>query len=86
MFLFEYFNYIKFQRVGKTFFQILKIKSSRPEVFSKKGVPKNSAKFTEKHLSLSLFWIVLQAAACHVFTFLLMKIGALFEQLAANVA
>ena len=55
MFLFEYFNYIKFQRVGKTFFQILKIKSSRPEVFSEKGVPKNSAKFTDKHLSLSLF-------------------------------
>ena len=30
-------------------------KSSRPEVFCKKGVLRNFAKFTEKHLCQSLF-------------------------------
>ena len=31
-------------------------KSSCPEVFCKKGVPKNFVKFTEKHLRQSLFF------------------------------
>ena len=31
-------------------------RSSRPEVFCKKGVPKNLTKFTGKHLSQSLFF------------------------------
>ena len=31
-------------------------RSSRPEVFCKKGVPKNFAKFTGKHLCQSLFF------------------------------
>ena len=30
--------------------------SSRPEVFCKKGVLRNAAKFTGKHLRLSLFF------------------------------
>ena len=37
--------------------------SSRPEVFSKKSVLKNFAKFTGKHLYQSLFLIKLQASA-----------------------
>ena len=32
-------------------------RSSRPEVFCKKGVLKSFAKFTEKHLCLSLFFV-----------------------------
>ena len=38
-----------------------KLRSSRPEVFCKKVVLKNFAKFTEKHLCQSLFLIKLQA-------------------------
>ena len=34
----------------------LSCKSSHPEVFSQKGVFKNFAKFTQKHLYLSLFF------------------------------
>ena len=37
------------------------IRSSPPEVFCKKGVPKNFAKFTAKHLCQSLFF---NKAAC----------------------
>ena len=36
----------------------LMIKCSRPEVFCKKGVLKNLAKFTAKHLCWSLFFIL----------------------------
>ena len=36
-------------------------RSSHPEVFCKKGVPKNFAKFAGKHLCQSLFLIKLQA-------------------------
>ena len=32
------------------------VKSSRPEVFCKKGIHRNSAKFTGKHLCQSLFF------------------------------
>ena len=32
------------------------LRSSRPEVFCKKGIRKNFAKFTRKHLCLSLFF------------------------------
>ena len=35
--------------------QYIKIRSSRPEVFCKKGVLRNFAKFTGKHLCQSLF-------------------------------
>ena len=38
----------------KTFFATI-YKSSRPEVFCKKGVPRNFAKFTGKHLCHSLY-------------------------------
>ena len=41
-------------------------RSSRPEVFYKKGVLKNFAKFTGKHLCQSLFLIKLLAEACNV--------------------
>ena len=34
----------------------LKVRSTRPEVFCKKGVLKNFAKFTGKHLCRSLFF------------------------------
>ena len=34
----------------------IKNRSSRPEVFCKKGVPRNFAKFTRKHLCQSLFF------------------------------
>ena len=34
----------------------MKARSSRPEVFCKKSVPKNFAKFTGKHLCQSLFF------------------------------
>ena len=37
------------------------VKSNRPEVFCEKGVSKNFAKFTGKHLRQSLFLIKLQA-------------------------
>ena len=39
------------------------IRSSRPEMFCKKGVLKNFAKFTGKYLRWSLFLIKLQAVA-----------------------
>ena len=35
---------------------LVNFRSSRPEVFSKKGVLKNFAKFTEKHLFQGLFF------------------------------
>ena len=40
---------------------IADIRSSRPEVFCKKGVLRNFTKFTGKHLCQSLFLIKLQA-------------------------
>ena len=39
-------------------------RSSRPEVFCKKGVLKNFAKFTGKHLCQSLFFDKVAGAAC----------------------
>ena len=42
-----------------------KARSSRPEVFFKKGVLRNSAKFTGNHLRQSLFLIKLQVSACN---------------------
>ena len=44
-------------------------KSSRPEVFCEKGVFRNFAKFTGKHLCQSLFLIKLQAAPVISFHF-----------------
>ena len=41
-------------------------RSSRPEVFYKKGVLKNFAKFTGKHQCQSLFLIKLLAEACNL--------------------
>ena len=41
-------------------------RSSRPEVFCKKGILKNFTQFTGKHLCQSLFLIQLQAEACNV--------------------
>ena len=35
---------------------IILFRSSRPEVFCKKGIPKNFPKFTGKHLCQSLFF------------------------------
>ena len=40
-------------------------RSGRPEVFYKKGVLRNFAKFTGKHLCQSLFLIGLQAFCCY---------------------
>ena len=40
-------------------------RSSRPEVFCKKGVLTNFSKFTGKHLFQSLFLIKLHASACN---------------------
>ena len=40
----------------KKAFNSLKARSSRPEVFSKKDVINNFAKFIEKHLCQSLFY------------------------------
>ena len=37
-------------------FQYTRSRSSRPEVFCKKGVLRNLTKFTEKHLCQSLFF------------------------------
>ena len=42
-------------------------RSSRPEVFCKKGVPKNFAKFTGKHLCRSLFLTKLQALGLELY-------------------
>ena len=41
-------------------------RSSRPEVFYKKGVLKNFAKFTGKHLYQSLFFNKVAGATCNV--------------------
>ena len=49
--LFGTFEYLK-QNWGKKYLE----RSSRPEVFCKKGVLKNVAKFTRKHLCQSLFF------------------------------
>ena len=40
-------------------------RSSRPEVFYKKGVLRNFAKFIRKHLRQKLFLIKLQSKACN---------------------
>ena len=40
----------------RSFQNLLLSRSSRAEVFCKKGVPENFAKFTGKHLCLSLFF------------------------------
>ena len=42
-------------RIYTTNYVIVKTRSSRSEVFCKKGVPINFAKFTGKHLCQSLF-------------------------------
>ena len=44
--------------------QLSNNRSSRPKVFCKKGVLRNFAKFTGKHLCQILFLIRLQAEAC----------------------
>ena len=43
-------------------------RSSRPEVFSSKGVLKNVGKFTVKHLCPGLLWIKLPAWLVNLFT------------------
>ena len=43
------------KETNSSFFRKNKNRSSRPEVFCKKGVLRNFAKFTEKHLCRSLF-------------------------------
>ena len=49
-------------------FIVENIRSSRPEVFCKKGVLRNFAKFTGKHLCQSLFYnkVVGQVFSCEV--------------------
>ena len=42
--------------------EFVTVRSSRPEVFCEKGVLRNFAKFTGKHLCQSLFLIKLQAS------------------------
>ena len=46
-------------------FIFLIIRSSRPEVFCEKGVLRNFAKFTEKHLCQSLFFSKATGGACN---------------------
>ena len=43
----------------------LNVRSSSPEVFCKKGVLRNFAEFTGKHLCIILFLIQSQASACN---------------------
>ena len=50
---------------GFLMFSRSKDRRSRLEVFYKKGVLRNFAKFTRKHLRQSLFLIKLQAEACN---------------------
>ena len=42
----------------------LKVRSSRPELFCKKGVHRNVAKLTVKELCHSLFFIIASGAYC----------------------
>ena len=44
---------------------LLKLRSSRPEVFCKKGVLRNFTKFTGKHLCQSLFFNKVAGQACN---------------------
>ena len=44
--------------------EVTLFRSSRPEMFCKKGVLRNFAKFTEKHLCQSLFLLKLPTQAC----------------------
>ena len=58
----EFLNYISsLNFFAHSFYEVFR--SSRPEVFCKKGVLRNFAKFTGKHLCQSLFLIKLQAQA-----------------------
>ena len=50
-FVFYLFHYISFSQV-----HLIRVRSSHPEVFCKKGVLRNFAKFTGKHLFKSLFF------------------------------
>ena len=43
------------------------VRSSHLEVFCEKGVLKNFAKFTKKHLCQSLFWIKLQPSGLYIY-------------------
>ena len=47
--------------------QLATVRSSRPEVFCKKGVLKNFAKCTGKHLSQSLFFNKVAGSGAGVF-------------------
>ena len=46
-------------------FSITGFRSNRPEVFYKKGVLRNFAKFTGKHLCQSLFFNKVAGTACN---------------------
>ena len=54
------------QNLERNMFSLITIfRSSRPGVFCKKGVLRNFAKFTGKHLCQSLFFNKVAGAACN---------------------
>ena len=65
------FKIVSEKRSGKDCYTLILIpyRSSRPEVFCKKGVLGNPTKFTGKHLCQSLFLIKLQASGTFRGTF-----------------
>ena len=72
-------NFVGIKSIDKKILQkycIAPTRSTRPEVFCKKGVLKNFAKFTGKHLSQSLFFNNVAGLSLFAFNFIKKDFGA----------
>ena len=59
-------TFTKLVSLSLSFFLLMSIRSSRPDVFYKKGVLRNFAKLTGKHLCQSLFFNKVVGLACNL--------------------